>query len=554
MKLSESDECLRPYPIDLQQDDVVRQIVRIREKGLIKKTETCRLNISRRLNSISGLCFNGRSNDEESEEKDANEILPPFVCTSIDALDSKYFYAIREGRIWFKPIASHQTARWKLFDRDGYANKNQSPLVRLSADGDNLIAVDTNGIIYYAKTKGVVCQVSFDCAQWKIIQSDVKWKEKWFGMDGVSLIVNLFKNPVLNLIENARSIAISHKGPDTMYYTDMNGKKHPDPYVGVTTIYTLSEDGLRIYFADPWLHNKFANEITGPEDGRFKAETLAASASTIMIFQRARNECGEEINKIYTRFADFDSIGSNPALKATYNPNNPIPLVRYLPSENWIEQPSISLSGKARLTKNIAILQTGWGQNHRQLRVQGQDADQRNGFYYKNIYETKWKFEIVDYILIDETEFLSESVPCTGFEQGIQITEDYQHGILQTPTMDIPLETSLEKFTRQGLNERGLHTKLVLKLDDDLILSIPLYARRGWKSLIGISDKNIWKLIIPNEYYDHENTQVQETIYRIFRNKRRHPVNVYERADGIRITSTFANRRKFQFDFIKTQN
>lgn len=552
--LCESDEVLCPYPIDLKQDDVVRRVVRIREKGLVKRTETCRSNISRYLNPVSRLCFNRRLNDEESEEKNGNEILPPFVCTPIDAMDSKYFYAIREGRIWFKPIAAHRNSPWKLFDRDGYANKNQSPLIRLSADGDNLIVVDTNRTIYYAKTKRVVCQVSFDCPQWKIIQSDVKWKEKWFGMDGVSLIVNLFKNPVLNFIENARSIAVSHKGPDTMYYTDMNGKKHPDPYVGVTTIYTLSEDGLRIYFADPWLHNKFANEITSPENGRFKAETLAASASTIMLFQRARNQYGEEINKIYTRFADFDSIGSNPALKATYNRDNRIPLVRYLPSEDWLEQPSISLSGKARLTKNIAILQTGWGQNHRQLRVQGQDADQRNGFYFKNIYETKWKFEVVDNILIDETEFLSESVPSTGFEQGIQITEDYQHGILGTPTMNIPLEISLEKFTRQGLNERGLHTKLVLKLDDDLILSVPLYGRRGWKSLIGISDKNIWKLIIPNEYYDHENIQVQETIYRIFRNKRRHPVNVYERADEVRITSIFTNRRKFQFNFTKIQN
>lgn len=544
--LCESDESLRPYPIDPGQDKVVHRVVRIREKGLVKKIETCRSNISR--------YFKRRSNDEEREEKDGNEILPPHVCTSIDALDSKYFYGIREGRIWFKPIAVHRNARWKLFDRNGYANENQSELIRVSADGDNLIVVDINQRIYYAKTKRVVCQVSFDCPQWKIIQSDVKWKEKWFSMDGVSLIVNLFKNPILNSIENARSIAISHKGPDTMYYTDINGKKHPDPYVGVTTIYTLSEDGLRIYFADPWLYNKFDNEITGPEDGRFKAETLAASGSTIMLLQRARNECGEEMNKIYTRFADFDSIGSNPALKATYNQSNRLPLIRYLPSENWIAQPSIGLSGKARLTKNIAILQTGWGQNHRQLRVQGQDVDQRNGFYFKNIYETKWKFEIVEEILIDEAEFLSPSVPWTGFEQGVQITEDYQHGILRTPTMNIPLEISLEKFSRQGLNERGLHTKLVLKLNDDLILSIPLYGKRGWKSLVGVSDKNIWKLIIPNEYYDHENIQVQETIYGIFRNKRRHPVNVYEREDGIRIKSIFTNHGRFRFDFTKIQN
>ena len=92
---------------------------------------------------------------------------------------------------------------------------------------------------------------------------------------------------------------------------------------------------------------------------------------------------------------------------------------------------------------------------------------------------------------------------------------------------------------------------LVFKFENDVQLSLPLYARRGWKSLIGISDKNIWKLIIPDEYYDHDNTQVQETIRRIFRRKRRHTVNVYERPDEIRITSVFGQLSKFKFTFRK---
>ena len=544
--LCKSDDVLRPYPIDPEQDNVVRRTIRVREKGLIKRLERLTSNISQRMP-----CVSRSSEEEDGEEKTANEIIPPLVCTSIDAIDSKYFYAIRDGRIWFKPIGVHPNAPWKLFDRNGYANPHRNRLISLSADGDNLIVIDEHQIIYYAKTNHVVCQVSFDCPQWKIIQSNIKWKEKWFGMDGVSIIVNLFKNPILNSLENARCIVISHKGPDTMYYTDMNGKKHPDPYVGVTTIYTLNEDGTRIFFADPWLHNKFENEITGPADGQFKAETLAASGSTIMLFQRARNEHGEEMNQIYTRFADFDSIGSNPALKSTYNKDNRLPLIRYLPSEDWIEQPSIPLVGKARLTKNIAILQTGWGQNHRQLRVQGQDENNRNGYFFKNIYQLQWTFEVVNNLFIDESEFLSESLSFIGFEQGINITEDYEYGILETPTITIPLEIGLEKFSRRGLNERGLHTKLVLKFENDVQLSLPLYARRGWKSLIGISDKNIWKLIIPDEYYDHDNTQVQETIRRIFRRKRRHTVNVYERPDEIRITSVFGQLSKFKFTFRK---
>jgi hypothetical protein len=350
----ENDSSLRPYPTDPTQDRVVRKLVRMREKGLLRRMQSFFSNISQRSSICK--CLDRTPRDEDTETKDANEIIPPFVCTSIDAMDSKYFYAIRDGRLWFKPIAAHRNARWKLFDENGYANKRRSELIRVSADGDNIIVVDENQTIHYAKTKRVICQISFDCPQWKIIQSSVKWKEKWFSMDGVSLIVNLFTNPILQPTENARSVAVSHKGPDTMYYTDMNGKKHPDPYIGVTTIYTLNEDGTRIFFADPWLYNKFNNELTAPEDGQFKAETLAASGSTVMLFQRARNEQGEEINKIFTRFADFDSIGSNPALRSTYNKNNRIPLIRYLPSESHLS--SLNWKNDSQKTQRSIVSRT----------------------------------------------------------------------------------------------------------------------------------------------------------------------------------------------------
>ena len=542
-------DSLRPYPIDPEQDKIVYKIVHAKEKGFLTRMKSFLSNIFQR--SIRLICqrFHRKPEEVISERKDADEIIPPLVCTATDAMDSKYFYAIREGRVWFKPIAAHHTAYWKLFDKNGYADKRKNRLISLSADGDNIIVIDQNQTIHYAKTNRVVCQISFACPQWKIIQSKVKWKKKWFNMTGVSLIVNLFKNPILQSIPNARSIVVSHKGYDTMYYTDMNGKKHPDPYIGVTTIYALNEDGTRIFFADPWLYNKFENELTGPEDGQFKADTLAASGSTVMLFQRARDQFGYEINKIYTRFADFDSIGSNPALKATYNKNNRIPLIRYLPSEDWIRQPSIILSGKARLTKNIAVLQIGRGQNNRQLRVQGQDANSRNGYYFKNIYDTLWKFEMMDNIIINEEHFLSESAPHTGFEQGPKIIEDYENGVLEHRHIVMPLKVTLEKFGRRGLNERGLHTKLILELENDLKLSLPLHARRGWKSLLGISNQNIWKLIVPNECYDNEDAQIREILHRLFRNKRKLSVNVYESADAVRITSTLGSRCKFEFNF-----
>jgi hypothetical protein len=493
--------------------------------------------------------LNKRSVVEHGEEKSASEIGPIYVCTSINAMDSKFFYAVRDGKIWFKPIAAHRNASWKLFGGNGFIDNTKTPLISLSADGDNILTVDQNQIIHYAKSNQVICQVSFDCPQWKIIESRVRWTEKWFNMDGVSLIVNLFKNPILKSLPDYRSIAMSHKGHETMYYTDRKGKKHPDPYVGVTTIYTLNDNGTRIFFADPWLQNKFGNELTTPEEGRFKAETLSASASTVFLIQRARNQNGKEIHKMFTRFADFDSIGSNPALKATYNLNNKIPLIRIIPGEDWIEQPSIFLQGKARLTKNISILQIGWGQNNRQLRVQGQNQDGQNGFYFKNIYQTQWNFQITDDVQIPEEEFLSESVPHTGFEQGPQIAFDYENGRLEPNRISTPMKITLEKFSHRGLNERGLHTKLVLVLNNGFKLSISLYARRGWRSLSGISDQNIWKLVIPLEYFAQNDLCLKEILEKHFDNRSRHSVYVYETKDEIQITNVFFTRCKFKFIF-----
>lgn len=546
--LSENDT-LRPYPLDPKQDKVVRKVLRIKAYGPVSRTIGFFSGISQRITFALSEYVKKKTMKRLVERKDADEIIPPLVCTSIDALDSKYFYAIRDGRLWFKPIGAHPDSRWNLLGTNGYADKKKTALISVSADGNNIIAIDQNQVIHYAKTNEIICQVSFVRPQWRIIQSKIKWTQNWFGMDGVSLIVNLFKNPILRTIPRARSIAVSHKGTDTMYYTDMNGKKHPDPYVGVTSIYTLNEDGTRIFFADPWLHNKFDNEITGPEDGRFKAETLAASGSTIMLLQRAINEFGQEINKIYTRFADFDSIGSNPALRATYNKRNHIPMIRYIPPEDWIQQPSIVLSGKARLTKNIAVLQIGWGQNNRQLRVQGQDIEGRNGYYFKNIYDSVWKFENIDNVFISEEEFLPSSVPHIGFEQGPKITENYKNGLIRPHIIKDLVDITLENFSRRGLNERCLHTKLIFTMENGARLSMSLHARRGWKSLIGISSKNIWKLIIPDEYYDQRNAQVQQILLRVFRNKRRHPVDVYESPDEIRITNALGNFSRFEIIF-----
>lgn len=549
MEVRKAGEELRPYPLDPFQDRVVRKIVFAKRKVLPRLVFFFFGIFIYPLKLLSRYRHR-RSFIESTDEIASRDIAPIYVSSPTETMDSKFFYVVRQGKIWFKPIAAHPDAVWKLFGGQGFLDHFRTPLTSISADGDNLLAVDVNDIIHYAKSNQVICEVSFDCPTWRIVESRVDWTEKWFNMDGVSLLVNIFKDPILKSLKNNRSICMSHKGHETMFYTDMKGKKHPDPYVGVTTIYTLNDDGTRIFFADPWLQNKFGNELTTPEDGQFVAETLAASGSTLFVIQRAKDSSGREMNRMYTRFADFDSIGSNPALTSTYNIDNDVPLVRFLPPEDWIEQSSIDLQGKARLTKHIAIAQIGWGQNNRQLRVKGTNEDGLMGFYSKNIYELTWEFQPTFDVPADEEEFLSEDVPHRGFQRGPQICFDYEGGQLTPTKWEKNIEKiSLEKFSHRGLNERGLHTKLVIIFADSIPLIIPLYARRGWRSLIGLSHANLWKLVIPRHYFQHEHLHLRQFLEQIFRNRSRHNVTVEENERIISISNVFFSRDRFLFTF-----
>ena len=167
----------------------------------------------------------------------------------------------------------------------GFTDQERTPIIAISADGDNVVAIDQNQHVHYAKSHDIHVYL-VDEAEWEIeSDSKIEWTTQWFNMIGVAPILNQFKDPTITVDVAARSVAISHKGSDTVYYTDMAGKKHPEPFVGITTLYALNHDGTRLFFADPWLHNKLENEITGPEDGEFIAENMAVAASSLFLIQ-----------------------------------------------------------------------------------------------------------------------------------------------------------------------------------------------------------------------------------------------------------------------------
>lgn len=468
-----NEQPLRPYPELSDQDALVSRVCTM--YALISKIINC-VNVP--FKKIYDLFF--CSQKQKLVDKTIS-INPFFVKSKTETFDHKCNYIVRDAKVYFRPLAISNAAPWKEIPFDAIAKG-------ISADGDNLIIIDEDNQIHYAKTDKIHFHMTAN--SWEITQFSLVWEKNWFNMDGISSVVNFFKPAALHVMENARSVAMSHKGLDALYYTDIAGKKHPDPIIGVTTLYMLNPTGTRIFFADPWLPNKFQNEITGPEEGQFIAESMDASASTLFLLQRAKNSQGKEINKLYTRYADFDSIGANPLLPATYDRTNTTPLVRILPGEDWLEQPSIPLEENARLTKRITLLQTGRGQAERQLRVEGTNRLGFSGYYFKKIYEDTWKFERTDHP-IAEQDFLPKEERGEGLKKGPQITHDYQGWI------QIGKETkraSLEKFSLKGWNERGLHT--TLKIEN---IPYSLHARRGIKHLLSIKDKNPEYILMGSE-------------------------------------------------------
>jgi len=165
--------------------------------------------------------------------------------------------------------------------------------------------------------------------------------------------------------------------------------------MGLATLYFLSNDGQKIYFTDSGMPVDFSNSILGPEKGRYIAENLATSGSTLFLIDKT--------GKMYTRLIDFDTMGCDPMFfKYTYQKEKqPYSGKDYisnftswaLPNEDWKREPSIFLEGKARLTKFISIRQSGQGNFARSLRVAGISAEGKTGYYYKNISDTEWSFK-----------------------------------------------------------------------------------------------------------------------------------------------------------------
>lgn len=285
--------------------------------------------------------------------------------TPTQTFTHKFFFMLLNGRIWVKSrTETGENGAWHPLNNSGLpgpaADKKPfsgvSYIQSISADGDNLIAVDRQNIVYYTKTYN-----------WK-------WKDHFSALPFTKQ---------LSVPAGSRALAISHRGSSMKFYCDIDGNPHKMG-AGVTTLYLLADNGHMIYYADPWLPPKFAHIVDTPKKGSFIAVSMSVSGSTLFLM----NAAGE----MFTRLYDYDSSGQNPVLPYSYKrekrQETTRESTRSLPPEPWRLQPMIP----GQFTDLITILQTGEGNAAFALRVEGVDDQGHTGYYEKPIYATEWSF------------------------------------------------------------------------------------------------------------------------------------------------------------------
>lgn len=296
-------------------------------------------------------------------------------------------FTLHEGRIWFKRNPDHEgrpREPWRLFGdglpsvRDGVTAFDRPRRIEaISADGDDLVAVDDRGRVYTCTTRS------------KSLTSVNGWDDGW-GYPG--------KRPlfVAGRAKDARAVVIGRRAEHALYFEDAIGNRHHFGPMGTSTLYALDRTGSELLFTDNGLPNDFSRSLCGPDDARFIAENLSASASALFLIDR--------YGRMLTRFDDYDLNGGTPNFEYTYRsvirPDDDgtgfmSSLTPYfLPLQPWRWHAPPPLTGKARLSLDITVLQTGTGNAARELRVAGVDENGLHGYWAKRIEDEQWRFVV----------------------------------------------------------------------------------------------------------------------------------------------------------------
>ncbi|MDM4770645.1 hypothetical protein [Solimonas sp. SE-A11] len=302
-----------------------------------------------------------------------------------ESLDGRYYYAVREGRIWVKANrdATGTDEPWRQLRIPRCLDGQVSAI---SADGTVLIALNAQRDIY-----------TLDYANGAIGSGG--WTRRWGPFFWTDLGGHIFSD--------VRDWATTHFTGTDEYFVDGGGYRQAP--AGILNVFLLRGDGLRITYIDPWLPMDESREVCGPERGTAVIAGLSGSGSTAMIVTAT--------GEIYTRLYEFDVSGGNAVLlDYSWQDQSGVesPKIQ-LPAPDWVRQPNVP----GRITDRISLRKLPPGSEHRLMRVEGQDGSGRNGYWERDIAGGDWRF-----VFTGET-LQGRTLPLPGPHHGLP--EDFSY-------------------------------------------------------------------------------------------------------------------------------
>lgn len=298
----------------------------------------------------------------DGDATDAPTDLPDQVIfrSTTQTFNRRYQFVLADGIVWYKSNTEVTGVR------EPWARLTLSPcfagrVAGISADDDELIAVDTDRWIY--GMDGALKAPAF--FNWSL-----RWGPPFWTGPGRRLPepISTWSWSVVSQIEDNT-------------WSDDAGNAHKVGAGKVSHIWTLSEQGQRMTYLDPWLASDESYEVCGPVRGRFRAANLSASGSTLFIVGRHGD--------LFSRLYDFDIAGADPIFFSyTYDDQRGVenPKIQ-LPSPAWVRQPKVP----GTITDRISIHKVGAGATRRELRVEGV-RDEQVGYWHKDIRAPQWSF------------------------------------------------------------------------------------------------------------------------------------------------------------------
>eukprot|EP00759_Apiculatamorpha_spiralis_P013658 PhF_6_TR20475/c0_g1_i2/m.29462 len=280
------------------------------------------------------------------------------TCTTLNN-----YVKITNGLLW---STSKNTSSWSLIPPDGLPIipstdpiPRPTSIISIRCDGNDVFALSSQRRIYFYR----------------------------FSSEGGSFPIGWqtgFGEPIridLELPVNATHWAISQRGMENAYFSDIAGNKHYGK-IGCDGALMITNSN-QIHLIDNWswpFWDFF--HISAPVRDRAVIRSFAVSAAVMFIL----SDSGE----MWTRLGDFDSLGYDPLESYTYVFGETVNDTIVLPSFPWQEQPRIQ-GDDIKLTSGIAVYQTGQGNDARELRVVGVKGV-APGYFTKGVADSTWSW------------------------------------------------------------------------------------------------------------------------------------------------------------------